>query len=65
MQSDERRFLGVAWWSKRLECDVLLTDSEFPSGRFSFTIVSPMEVTYAERWRRWGHAIVSRLPGWM
>lgn len=65
MQSDERRFLGVSWWSRRMECDVCMTGGDLGSGSFSFSIVSPMEITYAEWWRRWGHVVVSRLPRWL
>jgi hypothetical protein len=61
-----RRLFGVDWYPERLLFRARVTGSTWASltedCAWSFEPLTPVRTERAERWRRWGYAIVRRLP---
>jgi hypothetical protein len=62
---DARRMFGIDWWAERQRFTGRV-NTEFSQGQFGVSVEprSPIVVERSEWWRRWGFAIVKRLPQW-
>lgn len=68
--TDMVKFLGIEWWTYKREFEVELksvTETKDENGELvvdtEWQPKGPVKEHRPEWWRRWGHKIVSRIPG--
>lgn len=63
---DGRRLFGIDWWAERVTFDARMVsyshDKDSHNYGLDFEMISPTRELRAEWWRRWGYAVVKRLP---